>query len=279
MERADRAPLATFYAPGDWGARVELPESAAHHAGVKRLAVGDAVRLSSGDGRRAGGTIAELAKRRLSVAVDIESLERMPARPHIELWAPVGDRERMLMLAEKAVELGASAWRPVVYHRSRSVSPRGEGEAFREKVRLRMTSALEQSGSAWLPAMHDELSLELALRAWDEVAGEAHGAARGGARGGAHGAAHGAAHDAAHDAAHGAAHGVLLDLSGVPLLALRNSLTAPIAIALGPEGGLEPAERELFLAARWRTASLGANVLRFETAGIAALALVRSFTP
>lgn len=263
VERADRAPVATFHAPGHWGARVELDEAAAHHAGVKRLQSGDAVRLSSGDGRRANGTIAELAKRRLSVAVDAGSIERVPAPSRVELWAPVGDRDRMLLLAEKVVELGASAWRPVVYHRSRSVSPRGEGEAFREKVRLRMTSALEQSGSAWLPAMHDEVPLEVALRAWGEVAGEAHGAELGAGLG----------------AGHGVLHGVLLDLTGAPLLALRESLTAPIAIALGPEGGLEPAELALFDVAGWRTASLGANVLRFETAGIAALALVRSFTP
>ena len=35
----------------------------------------------------------------------------------------------------------------------RSVSPRGEGPAFGEKVRARMLSALEQSGGAWLPTI------------------------------------------------------------------------------------------------------------------------------
>jgi 16S rRNA (uracil1498-N3)-methyltransferase len=247
VERADRAPVGTFHAPGAWtapaGAPVELDEAAAHHAGVKRLAVGDAVRLTSGDGRRAMGTIAALAKRRLSVAVDDASLELVPAPPHVELWAPVGDRERMLMLAEKAVELGASAWRPVVYRRSRSVTPRGEGDAFREKVRLRMIAALEQSGGAWLPERYAEVTLEAALRASNGVAG------------------------------------VLLDAAGPPFSALRDAVHPPLAVALGPEGGLEPDERASFLAAGWRPASLGANVLRFETAGIAALALIRSLTP
>ena len=165
VERADRAPVATFHAPGDWGAEVALDEAAAHHASVKRLAVGDAVRLTSGDGRRALGTIAALAKRRLAIAVDAGSVETVPAPAHVELWAPVGDRERMLLLAEKAVELGASVWRPIVYRRSKSVSPRGEGEAFREKVGARMIGALEQCGSAWLPVMHDEVSAEVALEA------------------------------------------------------------------------------------------------------------------
>jgi 16S rRNA (uracil1498-N3)-methyltransferase len=243
VERADRAPVATFFAPGPWGAEVALDEAAAHHAGVKRLQLGDPVRLTSGDGRRARGLISELAKRRLQVAIDVDSIEHVPAPPRIELWAPVGDRERMLLLAEKAVELGASAWRPVTFSRSRSVTPRGEGDAFREKVRLRMQNALEQCGGAWLPEAFPEMALEPALRQAGPV------------------------------------HGLLLDAAGVPLPSLRETIRAPVAITLGPEGGLELDERERLLAAGWRAASLGANVLRFETAGIAALAMVRSFTP
>ena len=240
MERTDRPPVATFFAAGDWGAEVELGEAAAHHAGVKRLQPGDAVRLSSGDGRRAAGTVSELGKRRLAVAIDPASLATVPRLPHVELWAPVSDRERMLMLAEKAVELGASAWRPVAYRRSRSVSPRGEGDAFRQKVRVRMIGALEQCGAAWLPALHPETTLEGALLTADGVSG------------------------------------IVLDASSHALVVSRESLRAPVAIALGPEGGFESDELAAFLAAGWRAASIGANVLRFETAGIAALAIVRS---
>jgi 16S rRNA (uracil1498-N3)-methyltransferase len=242
VERADRAPVATFHAPGDWGAEVELDEAAAHHAGVKRLAAGDRVRLSSGDGRRASGVIAELAKRRLAVSLDEGSVERIAPPPYVELWAPVGDRERMLWLAEKAAELGVSAWRPLIYRRSRSVTPRGEGEGFRAKLRQRMIGALEQSGGAWLPEMYVETPVEAALRDAGPVAG------------------------------------ILLDVNGVPLQSLDGSMQPPMAVALGPEGGLEDDERGSFLSAGWRPASLGPNVLRFETAGIAALALVRSFT-
>ena len=240
VERADRAPVSTFYAPGAWNASVELSDAAAHHAQVKRLQVGDVVRLTSGDGRRALGTLAELTKRRATVAVDAESIEHVAPPPVVELLAPVGDRERMLMLAEKGVELGASTWRPVIYRRSRSVSPRGEGEAFREKAHARMVSALEQSASAWLPELRAECTAD-----------EARASAGNGCR-------------------------LLLDGAGVPLVSLAGALTAPCAIALGPEGGLDPAEREAFVAAGWRLVSLGDNVLRFETAGIAGLALLRA---
>jgi 16S rRNA (uracil1498-N3)-methyltransferase len=259
VERTDRAPVSTFHAPGAWGAVVELDEAAAHHASVKRLASGDAVRLTSGDGRRARATITELAKRRLVVQLDADSVEQVPAPPVVELWAPVGDRERMLWLAEKSAELGVSRWRPVVYRRSRSVTPRGEGEAFRDKVRLRMISALEQSGGAWLPEQFAETTLEAALEAGADTAG------------------------------------ILLDPTGQPLRAVLSRLMShdsrltfenprltshespfTCRLAFGPEGGLDPDERDAFLAAGWRLARLGPNVLRFETAGLAALAIVRA---
>jgi 16S rRNA (uracil1498-N3)-methyltransferase len=240
VDGSRRTAVATFYAPGGWSERVTLDETAAHHADVKRLAVGDEVRLTSGDGRRVHGTIAELAKRRLVVECDAESVEHVPRLPRVELLAPVGDRDRMLLLAEKAVELGASAWRGVVYRRSRSVTPRGEGDAFREKLRLRMIAALEQSAGAWLPTLEPDLDVR----------------------------------DAAARAVHG--HAVLLDALGQPIVDVLAGAREPLLLACGPEGGLEADERTAFTGAGWRAASLGTNVLRFETAGIAGLALARA---
>jgi 16S rRNA (uracil1498-N3)-methyltransferase len=242
VDGADRASVATFYAPGAWSARVELTEAAAHHATVKRLAIGDPVRLTSGDGRRVHATIASLAKRRLDVECDFASMELTPRPSQVEIWAPVGDRDRMLLLAEKVAELGASAWRTVVYRRSRSVSPRGEGDAFHEKVRFRMIAALEQSGGAWLPDLLAEA----------EAASVIPGAPPGGA--------------------------ILLDPRGQPLHEVLATAHAPLVLALGPEGGLDPLERAAFVHSGWRTASLGSNILRFETAGIAGLALARALS-
>jgi 16S rRNA (uracil1498-N3)-methyltransferase len=50
----------------------------------------------------------------------------------------------------------------------------------------------------------------------------------------------------------------------------------PITIAVGPEGGMEPAELEQFKSGGFLPVSLGHTVLRFETAAVAALAVVRS---
>jgi 16S rRNA (uracil1498-N3)-methyltransferase len=240
VDGTGRSAVATFYAPGLWDERVDLGEGAARHAHVRRLAVGDHVRLTSGDGRRAFGTIAALDRRHVAIDCDHGSVNRTPRRRRVELWAPVGDRDRMLLLAEKAVELGATAWRSVVYRRSRSVSPRGEGAAFLEKLRARMIGALEQCGDAWLPEILPEAELDDVIRAVHV--------------GGA----------------------ILLDPLGLPFADVIAEAHVPIALALGPEGGLEADERHAFEAAGWRSASIGSNVLRFETAGIAALAITRA---
>lgn len=248
MERARRAPVGTFYAPGEWrsGERVELDAAAAHHASVKRIAAGDLVQLTNGAGRRGSGVVDSVSKRSCVISLASEAIEEVDPPAHVELWAPVGDRDRMLLLAEKAVELGLSSWRPIVYARSRSVTPRGEGEAFREKLRLRQISALEQSGGAWLPEVHSELSLDAALGSIDSSA---------------------------------MARRILLDVDGESLGSIAAESRGAAAIALGPEGGLEERERAALITHGWRPVSLGRNVLRFETAGIAALAVLRALSP
>jgi len=62
-----------------------------------------------------------------------------------------------------------------------------------------------------------------------------------------------------------------------PLLATlpaQRAATDHIAVLLGPEGGWTDAERQLAMAAGWRAASLGPNILRTETAAVAALAIL-----
>lgn len=237
MERDDRSPIATFYStsPLSTNSTVELSESAAHHARVKRLAVGDVLRLTDGRGRVAIGSLASIDKRR--VTVEIEFTEQVDKPTAIHVRVPVGDRDRMLMLAEKATELGVASWQAVRWHRSMSVSPRGEGESFGAKIEARMISALEQSGGAWLPVRLGDAALDAI-----EVAA--------------------------------AASRILLDRDGAPLLELAG--TSETVLLFGPEGGLEPTERASLVASGWQLAALAGSTLRFETAGIAAIAVVRA---
>ena len=240
MERDDLASLAGFFSDGAGlvaEATVRLGEEAAHHMRVRRLEVGDVVFLADGAGARATGTITSLTKRDAEVRVaEVATLARPPA---VHLLVPISDRDRMLWLAEKGTELGLATWRPVMWRRSRSVSPRGEGSAFATRVGARMRSALLQSHSPWLPVIHEDTSPEAALATLP----------RGGSR-------------------------LVLDAGGGPIAAA--SLEVPVTVAVGPEGGLEPDELQTLMGHGFHRVSLGANVLRFETAAIAALAIVAS---
>lgn len=218
------------------GKVLTLAEDAANHLRVVRASLGDTVELRDGRGRVGCGTLARMA--RGSVTIDVTEAATVEQPPAIHLLAPIGDRDRMLWLGEKATEIGVTSWRPVLWKRSKSVSPRGEGTMFLAKLRARMISALLQSRGAWLPEVHPDAPPERAIAA-----------APPGSR-------------------------ILLDAGGSPILSA--TLAAPVIIALGPEGGFEEQERAAFVESGFSPVTLGSTTLRFETAGVAAAAIARA---
>ena len=240
MERDGLASLAGFFAKGASfieGGVIVLDSDAAHHMRVRRLNTGERVFVADGAGSHVIGSIVRISKNDAEVAV--ETVRRTDQPSPVHMLVPIADRDRMLWCAEKCVELGASSWRAVMWHRSRSVSPRGEGASFAEKVRGRMESALVQSHAPWLPSILADASPESAIESSDSA----------GTR-------------------------LVLDAAGAPIS--HATLTTPVTIAVGPEGGFEQGELDALRASNFRAVSLGANVLRFETAAVAALAIVRS---
>jgi 16S rRNA (uracil1498-N3)-methyltransferase len=168
--------------------------------------------------------------------VEIAAVRHVAPPPAVHLLAPIADRDRMLWLAEKATELGLTSWRGIRWRRSLGVSPRGEGAAFATKLHARMSAAVEQSGNPWLPAILEDA-------------------------------------DAPAAAAQGDGTRYLLT-AGAPLM--LPSMRGPVTVVLGPEGGIEDDEAALFERAGFVPASVGSHTLRFETAGVAAIALVRA---
>jgi 16S rRNA (uracil1498-N3)-methyltransferase len=240
VERDDHAPVATFFTahPVAAGNVVTLDESAAHHARVKRLAVGNPIELTDGVGSLAMGPMVKLRRDTLEVSVD--SVRQVPKPSPIHLCVPIGDRDRTLLLAEKATELGITSWQSVRFRRSASVVPRAEGKPFRSKLRARMIAALEQSRGGWLPEVRDETALDALPQDARQLR-------------------------------------IVLDGAGPPLLALVPlGARRETVLLFGPEGGMEREELELVLQVGWRAASLAPTVLRFETAGIAAVAALRA---
>ena len=235
VERHARA-MITVFADGDVETgEIELPDEPAQHVRVRRAQEGDPIRIVNGRGAIGAGSLVSIGKR--SVRAGIARVETRPRPAALIALVPVADRDRMLWAAEKCVELQVTRWQPVLYERSKSVTPRGEGEKFAAKVRARMASALEQSGGAWLPEVNAEID---PADAWSIEAGCR----------------------------------LILDRDGAPVIGAVTSDTA--AIAVGPEGGFERKEMEEALRHGWSTVSLGQTTLRFETAIVAAAAVFRA---
>ena len=239
MERTDQAAAVIFFSPDAFvaGVSISLGDDAAQHARVLRIGAGERVELRDGRGNAARGVLARVAKRSLSV--DVLEVWIIPDLPPVHMLVPVADRDRMLYLAEKSTELGATSWRPVIWRRSRSVGPAGDGPAFQSRLKSRMIAALTQSAGGWLPEIHPSAPVPRAIAAAPQ-----------GTR-------------------------ILLDASSDTKL-ISHELVAPVTIALGPEGGLDAKERDEMIVGGFIPASLVGGTLRFETAGIAGLALARS---
>jgi 16S rRNA (uracil1498-N3)-methyltransferase len=214
------------------------PAQANYLRNVLRLKSGDAILAFNG---RDGEWRAELAESgRRTVALNVRTQTRaQEGGPDIDyLFAPL-KRGRLDYMVEKATEMGVARLRPVLTRRT--VAER----VNLERMRAHAIEAAEQCGILRLPEVHAPATLDRVVARWD------------------------------------AARPLVVcdeDLEErCPFTALARIPPGPISTAIGPEGGLDPAERELLSSQPFVTRiSLGPRILRADTAAVAALALVNA---
>jgi 16S rRNA (uracil1498-N3)-methyltransferase len=222
------------------GAQVALPEEAAAYLSrVLRLHPGDACVLFNGDGHDYDARLLALDKRRAQAEV-------VGARPvatesplRIVLLQGIARGEKMDLILQKATELGVAEVRPVDSERS---EVRLQGERLDKRLahwRGVVASACGQCGRARVPAVLAPRPLEAALDALPPL------------------------------------QRYLLDPEATCAI---GALPAPgdCVLAVGPEGGWSPRDRDQLRAAGFSGLRLGPRVLRTETAGIAAIAALQA---
>jgi 16S rRNA (uracil1498-N3)-methyltransferase len=165
--------------------------------------------------------------------VMVESVATVPPPDELILAAGAGDRERFAWLVEKATELGATRIIPVETERSLSVGGRVRPEHM-ERLQRRSLEALKQSGGAWAPRLDNPMPLGHVL-------------------------------DVGSDSTRWLASA---SDEHVPETTTRG----PLAILVGPEGGLTASERDMAMRAGWQPVRLAPALLRLETAALAARA-------
>jgi 16S rRNA (uracil1498-N3)-methyltransferase len=210
-----------------------LGPNAAHLARVLRARVGQQFEIVCGPLVRLGA-IASVSEERVEFALG-DLLPAAAARELI-LVAAIYKFDRFEWAIEKCTELGVTRIVPVVARRTDAHLAAAAGKRL-ERWRRIAHEASQQSRRLHPPQIDEAIKLKSALSL--------------------------------------AAPTRLLLNENEQSENFREALAAaalPIAFAVGPEGGWTPEELAEFAAAGWRSTTLGATVLRAETAAIAALA-------
>jgi 16S rRNA (uracil1498-N3)-methyltransferase len=235
-----RAPRLFVDAPLQEGARIELERNQSNYLGnVLRLSAGETILVFNG---RDGEWRAQIEGRKrpdsLSIVARTRPQDRLPDIAYV--FAPL-KHARLDYMVQKAVEMGTSRLQPVLT-RHTQVS-----RVNVERMRANVIEAAEQCGILSLAEVAEPIALDrfLEKRATSRLLVFCDEAA---------------------------------DI-GNPIEALQQGLTANdgIDILIGPEGGFAEEERALLLRQpRTVRLSLGPRILRADTAGVAALALVQT---
>jgi 16S rRNA (uracil1498-N3)-methyltransferase len=240
--------LTRVHVPGPLTAagEVTLPEAAAGHvARVLRLRPGARLVLFDGSGADFLAEISEVAGSRVRARIHerVESVAESPLA--VTLVQAVSRGERMDWTLQKATELGVRRIQPVLAARSVVRLDERQGERRLRHWQAVVASACEQCGRSVLPVVEPPLELSRYLA---------------GPRGASHRL-------------------VLSPDAAASVAAIAGRFVgeaAGVELLIGPEGGLEAAEVAAALHAGFEPAGLGPRVLRTETAGIAALAVLQA---
>jgi 16S rRNA (uracil1498-N3)-methyltransferase len=220
------------------GSRAVLTgEHAEHLARVLRARVGEEFDIATGSAVRRG-RIARIENHRVEFELG-EEVAVAPA-PDVTLVLAIYKFDRMEWALEKCSELGVRRVVPVVASRTEKHLARAAGKRV-ARWRKIVLQAAEQSRRSAPPEVADPAKLRDAIALCGSVR-------------------------------------ILLSESeqqrSLKQVLELQSAAREILLAIGPEGGWTAAEQQLFTQSGWISASLGATILRAETAAIAALAVV-----
>ena len=227
--------------PLNVGDSLELEARAGHYlANVLRASAGNKVILFNGDGNDYVGEVQTVQKQQVTVNLIELGTCNTESPLHLTLAQAISKGERMDYCVQKAAELGVNDFQPIF---SRRVAVKLD--AKRQQKRLAhwqavAISACEQSGRARVPRVLEPMSLADWLAA--DTPGER--------------------------------------LVLVPEAQTRLSEYKPesgrISLLIGPEGGLDDEELKQACHAGCVAVSMGPRILRTETAGPVALALLQT---
>jgi len=225
------------------GKGVGLPEQAGLHlTRVLRLEAGARVTLFDGTGGEYEGTL-ERDGKKIWARVGAHSAIERESPLQVTLIQGVARGERMDLIVQKATELGVTRIMPVFAERSVVKVDASKSARKLEHWQSIAISACEHAGGNRVPEVAEPAALGDAVRALEPgFAGYLLAAG-------------------AHDSL---------------AAAVRRDVGRAVVLMIGPEGGLADAERDFAAANGFTACAMGPRILRTETAGLAALAIMQT---
>ncbi len=235
------------------GPQFELTGQQAHHAvNVMRLKRHDQIRLFDSTGREFLASVISATKKSLMLSIEREEERTPDPGPEVTIAVsfPKGDRQKFMI--EKLVELGAANLIPLTT--ARSVAVVKENVVIR--IEKQIIEACKQCGRNRLMKVKPALSVSglIAMRTDSTKLNQT-------------------TVDCETDSLF-----LLADPDcGVSLASIREKFPAGfrVVVAIGPEGGFDPAEILELLDGGFEPFQIGNSILRIETAAIAATTLLR----
>ncbi len=212
-------------------------EELAHLSKVLRLKAGDPLEVVNGQGSLVSGQLLSVDRSSAVVAVSRTVFVPQPSSCVITLACAIPKKSKFEMIIEKCTELGVDNIVPLVTARTEGFSGSARIEKKSERLSRVVMNAAKQSRRLWFPVISQPLNFEEALKGFSKP-----------------------------DV------GLFIPwLEGdrVPLpLAIRRCAAKELVFLIGPEGDFTPDEVGLAVKAGAVPVSLGANVLKVDTAAI-----------
>ena len=212
-------------------------EDIVHIRNVLRLSENEKLHVTDGLGQLFETEIITISKHEIILKILSVKAQLAPAR-QIHLYQGLPKGQKMDSIVQKATELGCTKIIP--FTSQYSVAQAGKPERWKKIAK----ESLKQCGRSVLPEIGRQLTI-------DEVVSA------------------GGDYDLRIVLYENEEKSTLKSVLAQPV-----SPPESIAIAVGPEGGFSEKEIKLFISSGWQSASLGSAILRTETAGPAALAML-----
>jgi 16S rRNA (uracil1498-N3)-methyltransferase len=228
-------PIALFI-----GAQIALPDAVAHHVQVLRLNLGDPVTLFNGEGGEYTATLASIEKKRVSAEVKAFTPREVELPYAITLAQALPEASKMDWIIEKAIELGAAGIQPLSAQRCVVRLSAERATKRHEHWQGIIVAACEQSGRNRVAHLAELADFNGWIRQQDLH------------------------------------RRILLTPRADRSLTdwARHHPPQALTLMIGPEGGFTEAEENAACAQGALALSMGPRVLRTETAGLAALAVL-----